>query len=265
MIFKIRAAIRTFNPREKKIVESDKKFKAGLFRNTVVELKEFGVTLVGYKNYIESCLNWESTSRSVIALVIFVVGVYFFELYHAPLLLLVLFAKCLVYKRIAEDIAPRFTKMPSKDDDDAEEEKSSSSTIRDTLTSVQETLTVVQNTLVFICALLQRVRNSFNFAEPWLSWLAVGVLTVATILLYFIPLRWIVMIWGINKFTKKLRNPHYIDNNELLDYLSRVPCDKELMERKQYKVNKETPLSNGNEKEKTKIKDEKEKVKMKDK
>ncbi|KAK5983553.1 hypothetical protein GCK32_017006, partial [Trichostrongylus colubriformis] len=33
---------------------------------------------------------------------------------------------------------------------------------------------------------------------------------------------------SINKFTKKLRNPHYIDNNELLDYLSRVPCDKEL-------------------------------------
>ncbi|KAK5978610.1 hypothetical protein GCK32_003267 [Trichostrongylus colubriformis] len=56
---------------------------------------------------------------------IFVVGVYFFELYHAPLLLLVLFAKCLVYKKVAEDIAPRFTKMPSKDDDDAEEEKSS--------------------------------------------------------------------------------------------------------------------------------------------
>lgn len=32
-------------------------------------------------------------------------------------------------------------------------------------------------------------------------------------------------ILGINKFTKKLRNPYAIDNNELLDFLSRVPSD----------------------------------------
>ena len=34
---------------------------------------------------------------------------------------------------------------------------------------------------------------------------------------------------GINKFTKKLRSPNAIPNNELLDYLSRVPSDKELV------------------------------------
>ncbi|KHJ98161.1 C2 domain protein [Oesophagostomum dentatum] len=125
--------------------------------------------------------------------------------------------------------------------------KSSSSSIRDTLTSVQETLTVVQNTLVFICALLQRVRNTFNFSSPWLSWLAIAVLSVVTVLLYFVPLRWIIMVWGINKFTKKLRNPHYIDNNEILDYLSRVPCDKELREWRDFNV---ATTANGKDKEK---------------
>lgn len=35
---------------------------------------------------------------------------------------------------------------------------------------------------------------------------------------------WIYVL-GINKFTKKLRNPYSIDNNELLDFLSRVPSD----------------------------------------
>ena len=34
---------------------------------------------------------------------------------------------------------------------------------------------------------------------------------------------------GINKFSKRLRNPNYIDNNELLDYLSRSPSDRELV------------------------------------
>ena len=30
---------------------------------------------------------------------------------------------------------------------------------------------------------------------------------------------------GINKFTKKLRDPYAIDNNEVLDFLRRVPSD----------------------------------------
>lgn len=34
---------------------------------------------------------------------------------------------------------------------------------------------------------------------------------------------------GINKFTKKLRAPNAIPNNELLDFLSRVPSDRELV------------------------------------
>lgn len=34
-----------------------------------------------------------------------------------------------------------------------------------------------------------------------------------------------IFVLGINKFTKKLRNPYSIDNNEVLDFLSRVPSD----------------------------------------
>ncbi|KAJ1361380.1 hypothetical protein KIN20_020611 [Parelaphostrongylus tenuis] len=258
----IRAALRTFKPRERKFMEMDRKFKASLFRNTVIQLKEYGLTIVDYKNYIESCFNWDSTSRSITAFVIFVISVYYFELYHVPLLILLLFVKCLVYKRVEDEITSSdrldVNYVALDDDDILEEEKdvkksfreksptnsitgnkdkeSSSSSLRDTLSSVQETLAVVQNTLVFICALLQRIRNTFNFSQPWLSWLAIGVLMVATLLLYFVPLRWIIMIWGVNKFTKKLRNPHYIDNNEVLDFLSRVPCDKEMHEWREYKV-----------------------------
>ncbi|KJH41979.1 hypothetical protein DICVIV_12039 [Dictyocaulus viviparus] len=244
----VRAAFRTFTPRERRFLEIDKKFKASLFRNTVLQLKEYGLTIVDYKNYIESCFNWDSTSRSITAFAIFVVGVYYFQIYHAPLLLLLLFMKCLIYKKVADEVtSARSDGNYMKDDDDGEEEKSSTSSIRDTLVTVQETLAVVQNTLIFICALLQRIRNTFNFTQPWLSWLAISVLTVATLLLYFVPLRWIIMAWGINKFTKKLRNPHYVDNNELLDFLSRIPCDRELREWREFKV---IPTANDKEKEK---------------
>lgn len=71
--------------------------------------------------------------------------------------------------------------------------------------------------------------STFRWSVPWLSTLAVVVLTVATAVLYFVPIRYVILVWGINKFTKKLRSANAIDNNEVLDYLSRVPSDKELV------------------------------------
>lgn len=34
---------------------------------------------------------------------------------------------------------------------------------------------------------------------------------------------------GINKFTKKIRKPNAVDNNELLDLLSRLPSDPQIV------------------------------------
>ncbi|KAG7243932.1 hypothetical protein INR49_006090 [Caranx melampygus] len=73
------------------------------------------------------------------------------------------------------------------------------------------------------------VVSTFNWTVPFLSWLAIVALGVATIIIYFIPLRYIVLVWGVNKFTKKLRDPYTIDNNELLDFLSRVPSDVQVI------------------------------------
>ena len=38
-----------------------------------------------------------------------------------------------------------------------------------------------------------------------------------------------ITIKGVNKFSKKLLKPNYIPNNELLDFLSRLPSDEELV------------------------------------
>lgn len=66
-------------------------------------------------------------------------------------------------------------------------------------------------------------QSTFDFTVPFLSVLAMVVLLLASVLLFFVPLRWLILVWGVNKFTKKLRSPNAIDNNELMDFLSRVP------------------------------------------
>lgn len=37
------------------------------------------------------------------------------------------------------------------------------------------------------------------------------------------------MLSGINKFTKKIRKPNAVDNNELMDLLSRLPSDPQIV------------------------------------
>ncbi|XP_068033123.1 multiple C2 and transmembrane domain-containing protein 1 isoform X3 [Anomalospiza imberbis] len=98
------------------------------------------------------------------------------------------------------------------------------------LYAIQEVCVTVQNILDEIASFGERIKNIFNWTVPFLSWLAIVALSVFTIILYFIPLRYIVLVWGINKFTKKIRNPYAIDNNELLDFLSRVPSDVQVMQ-----------------------------------
>ena len=41
------------------------------------------------------------------------------------------------------------------------------------------------------------------------------------------------MAWGANKFLKKLFKPYAISNNELADFISRVPDNEEIKDRRE--------------------------------
>ncbi len=89
-------------------------------------------------------------------------------------------------------------------------------------TSSQEVTAMVQNALGAVASLGESVKNTFNFSVPFLSWLAIWALGAAAVLLYFVSPRYLIMAWGLNKFTKKLIRPNFVNNNEVMDFLSRV-------------------------------------------
>ena len=47
------------------------------------------------------------------------------------------------------------------------------------------------------------------------------------------------MLWGINKFSRQLIMPGTVPNNELLDFLSRVPNDEMLRDSRELKLMQE--------------------------
>ncbi|KAH0947183.1 hypothetical protein HN011_001198 [Eciton burchellii] len=246
-----RACVRTLNPKEKKYMEPEMKFKRQVFLRNVLRLKAIIVIFIDIGKYIQSCWEWENKMRSIIALVIFIFGCYYFEPYMIPGIALLILLKYylvaavtgapLVYANSQfqdhteigyDDCLP----TPGDDDDDEDDkDKEEKKSLKERLQAIQEVTQTVQNSIGYIASLCERVKNLFNFTIPYLSCLAMILAIVGAVVLYFIPVRYLILAWGVNKFSRKIFRPHSVPNNEILDLISRVPDDEELLNYRELK------------------------------
>ncbi|XP_025988343.1 multiple C2 and transmembrane domain-containing protein isoform X6 [Solenopsis invicta] len=261
-----RACVRTLNPKEKKYMEPEVKFKRQVFLRNVLRLKAIIVIFIDLGKYIQSCFEWESKMRSILALVIFILGCYYFEPYMIPGVALLILLKyyllsgekygfshwvCgqvavvtgapLIYAttqfqdhaEIGSDDCPP---TPGDDDDDEDDkDKEEKKSLKERLQAIQEVTQTVQNSIGYLASLCERVKNLFNFTIPYLSYLAMLLTIAGAVVLYFIPVRYLILAWGVNKFSRKILRPHSVPNNELLDLISRVPDDEELLNYRELK------------------------------
>jgi hypothetical protein len=252
----IDACIRTFNPLEELVDPPPAVLKKSLMVSNFMRAKAQIMMLIDLINYIKSCFQWQSKLRSITAFVLFIVITYYFELWMLPFTLLAIlcfnlalinypairmalgfdeakYAKLTDIDNIIdnEESLEELDKQLSRiqqgnrelNNNTVTQDQGDDKTIVERLQAGRDVVILIQDILGGIASYLERVTNTFTFKVPFLSYLMMFCLAVATILLYFVPLRYVIMAWGVNKFTKKLRNPNAIDNNELVDFLSRVP------------------------------------------
>ncbi|XP_055335584.1 multiple C2 and transmembrane domain-containing protein 1-like isoform X2 [Paramacrobiotus metropolitanus] len=244
----LRAAFRTLHPKEVCFDRQESKFKTQVFVRNITRLKSIMLPVLEFGHFLQSCFNWESRARSMTVFISYLLIVYFFQMWMIPAGLLGIF---LMYYIKQHFLASTYTRDPRDeeladyldqklDSDDEDEDnvrssyfsgsggnKTANVTLMTRMRVAQEQLKVVQNLMGFVGDLAERISNTFHFTVPWISYLVIILLTVASVILYFIPLRLLLLIWGVNKFTKKLRNPNAASNNELLDLLSRVHTNDE--------------------------------------
>lgn len=234
-----KAAIRTFNPRELKYMAPEPKFRWSAMKHNINRVQKHLEVLVNVGEFLQSCFRWKSKIRTIVAFAVYVIVVYNFELYMLPLTVIVIFLSNLLlvwYTELQNKDTDAVDADEEEDDEEEEEKKEKAQSLLDRLQSIQDALLQLQGVMDYAASTCERVKNAFGWSVPWLSILAIVVLSIAAVILYYIPLRWLALAWGINKFTKKLRAPNAIDNNELLDYLSRVPSNRELLEYRELKL-----------------------------
>ncbi|XP_026178464.1 multiple C2 and transmembrane domain-containing protein 1 isoform X3 [Mastacembelus armatus] len=237
----VKAGLRTLIPIEQKYIEEEPRVSKQLLLRNFNRVRRCIMFLINTGCYINSCFEWDSPQRSVCAFVLFVIFVWNFELYMIPLTLLLPLAWNYILiasgKDTRQDVQAVEDLLEDEDEDfDKDDKDSERKGFMNKLYAIQDVCISVQNALDEVASYGERIKNTFNWTVPFLSWLAIVSLGVATIIIYFIPLRYIVLAWGVNKFTKKLRDPYTIDNNELLDFLSRVPSDVQVVQYRELKV-----------------------------
>ncbi|XP_037633576.1 multiple C2 and transmembrane domain-containing protein 1 isoform X1 [Sebastes umbrosus] len=270
----VKAGLRTLIPIEQKYIEEEPRVSKQLLLRNFNRVRRCIMFLINTGCYINSCFEWDSPQRSICAFVLFVIVVWNFELYMIPLALLLPLAWNYILiasgkdtrqdVQAVEDLLEDEDEDFDKDDKDPkpgpwEDSRDKNHILEDMLASwhfewiramvdserkgfmnklyaIQDVCISVQNALDEVASYGERIKNTFNWTVPFLSWLTIVAFGTATIVIYFIPLRYIVLAWGVNKFTKKLRDPYTIDNNELLDFLSRVPSDVQVVQYRELKL-----------------------------
>lgn len=229
----VRACIRTLNPKEEKYMQAEVKFKRQVFVRNVLRLKVITMALIDFGKCVQSCFEWESTIQSFLALVLWLILCYYFQPWMLPTIGLLIFLKQYIVRSLAGPIplpGDEGCDSDLDDDDDDDKDKEEKKSLKERLQAIQEVTQTVQNAIGHIASLGEAVKNTFNFTVPYLSWIAIALFLGATVVLYLIPVRYLLMLWGSNKFARRLLRPHSVPNNEVMDLLSRVPDDELLLD-----------------------------------
>ncbi|XP_062710210.1 multiple C2 and transmembrane domain-containing protein isoform X2 [Aedes albopictus] len=229
---KVRAALRVLEPKEEKLVQQEAKFKRQLFLRNVTRLKAVIMYFIEVGQFVQSCFEWESPFRSFIALVLWICGCIWFDISTIPAAALLYLLKNWLIRWLTGASSPSTADeydVASDDEDDDDKEKEEKKTIKERLQAIQEVSQSVQNTIGYLASLGESVKNTFNFSVPELSWLTACLLLIACLVLHYVPIRVLLLLWGLVKFSRRLVRPHSVPNNEVLDLLSRVPDDEEII------------------------------------
>ncbi|KAJ0178427.1 hypothetical protein K1T71_006250 [Dendrolimus kikuchii] len=215
-----RAAIKVVNPKEINLIEPEEKLDRHLLARNLSRAKAILTWTFNAFQIVKTCFEWESRELNMLALILWLLFCWFFKIWMLPLLLLVPFAiyrPSNFYLINCNLILITF-----------QEEKNTS--LRQKIQSLQEMMQSVQNFIGKFATLGESIKNLFNFTVPFLSFLAIFFIVMIAFIMYIVPTKYMFMIWGIHKFTRKILRPNRIPNNEILDLLSRVPDDEKLLD-----------------------------------
>ncbi|KAM3966708.1 multiple C2 and transmembrane domain-containing protein [Aphomia sociella] len=235
----LKATVRMFSPKEVNYLKKPPKFDVALVHSNMEFTRDIFVTLSVVNEHYKRLFEWDNLELSFVAMVVWILFWHFFQLWATPLLVLIPFIYNWICQRNQNEI--HFKRSYNivedwSDRDASDSEKLDFKTVTGKIQGLPEmTLSITQSVEYMVC-LAERLQNLAAFKVPFLSYLAMLFLIVAALILYLIPFNFIMISLAIYKFTRKYLNPERTPNNDLLDFISRIPDNEQLRQWKELSV-----------------------------
>ncbi|CAH2253332.1 jg967 [Pararge aegeria aegeria] len=231
----VKASMRVLSPKETKYIQKPAKFDIPLIYSNLIFVKNiFKVFQIG-NEHLKRVFEWENQEKSICALLGWLIFWYFFRMWMTPILLTLPFAHYWLTQRNNNVPVPLY-QIADEEYQEEEPETKDDKTIKTRISELQDLTLTIKNAIDYLVSLLERIKNLVNFSVPYLSYLVIITLIALSIALYLIPVNYLFMALGTYKFTRKFLNPTRVPNNDLLDFISRVPDDEMLKQWRELKV-----------------------------
>ena len=171
--------------------------------------------LLDSARFLQSCFTWESPGKSIAAFLAYLLIVWNFELYMLPLSLCLLLganyfvgALSLSTLGVRSNELAKVTRKSSAEEEEeeqayaaesAEGDKEDKKSFMDQYQYLKEIGLQIQEQLDKVACIGERIKNTFNWTVGFQSSLAFVVLLIVALVLYFVPLRAILLVYGCHK------------------------------------------------------------------
>ncbi|XP_063891058.1 multiple C2 and transmembrane domain-containing protein isoform X1 [Helicoverpa armigera] len=229
------ASLKLFRPKQVKYITKQPKFDIPLVYKNCKFIKETFDVLYIINECIKSFLEWDDRELSTTILCCWLIFWYYFDPWMTPLLIAALFpVMWFIDHKQNQDM--KIQNMDDSKDWDSAEETHNGDTISEKIKGLPEMTLTITNGIEYMVSVAERINNLATFKVPFLTFLSMFLLAISSALLYFVPYKYLMMGFGLYKYGRKRLEPDRVPNNDLLDFISRIPDNKILRDWRQLSV-----------------------------
>ncbi|XP_063633576.1 multiple C2 and transmembrane domain-containing protein-like [Cydia splendana] len=219
----IKAALKLFSPKEVKYIEKPRKLDIDVVYKNVIFIQDvfdfLHIVDDAYKRFLE----WDNQELSLLALVGWLVFWFYFRPWTIPLLLLAPFVLQIIVGRTSDDKVLVTSYREYGDESLLNTTERHDKSLPGKIKTLPEVSIKIIDNIELVVSFAERIYNLATFKVPFLSYVTMVLLCGASFAVYFISINYMMMVFGTYKFFRKHLNPSRKPNNDLIDFISRIP------------------------------------------
>ncbi|KAJ2946383.1 hypothetical protein O0L34_g12421 [Tuta absoluta] len=224
----VKAALKLFQvPEANHVKRKSYKFDLAMVYSNLIFVRKVFDWLVALDGQIRQFLEWDNRELSALVLAGWLLLWYNLRPWMLPMMLLMPFIVFWFNKR-SEYESPALRNNNDTTDSALSSPEKANTSLTSKIQGLPELTLSITEGIEYLETIFQKIINLATFKVPFYSYFMMTLLLLAAAGLYLIPFNYLMMMLGIYKYTRKHLNPTRVLNDDLLEFISRVP-DNEIL------------------------------------